>query len=814
MYDVFAFERAMVLRGEIVHRTPVPIHTRLVETCTIPAVMTGQGRTLRAYHSELIQLSAWVVLLLSGLFLLTTGGTYPGIASPEAHIVGQVIAYVVLGGWLLLALRRPEWRPQTPLLLPVLAASGAYLLSFVFSQRPRLSLEPTVAGLGWALAFLFLTCLLARPWFRARVGVLLTAFVAIVAFGYLAQVAIEWVSWWRLIGRFALPPLRPSFAALFLGSPNLIATALILGAPLVVAIAWSKARRRRLAVVLAIAAALATFVSGSRGAFLGVGVGTMVALLLFAGRRGGFGSTVGALVGPVRRRPILVFPVAVVVGLAAVFAPAVLSRFAQGGESLRFDLWRSAASIFVDHPIFGSGPGTWVQLKVAANPPGVPNLILPHAHDMYVQAAAEVGLVGLVALAWLVFAVARRLWSGSRSSDQSISIESGAVLVSLAAFAGQSVVDNFSNLPFVLLLVVLLVAWVDCRLAQLEPESVSSPGVRARRWLASPVPAALALAALVVLTPTLVRIDLAAFHSGAGDDAANRGYWTLALAQYDAARLADPGFTLYELQTGSSLARLGRNEEARDILASAVASDGVAVNLVGLAALDHDLGDNVAATRDLDMAVARGIGEPMVALNAGLIAERLGDATMAVDQFANAMAWDPPLGGAKIWNSTTHVSKADVVAAARQRAGPFDAALIRAYAGDVAGARVELEAMPASSTRQAYLATVLGLGGDFATAMGMFEAGLATNPSDWVTAAMATRTAQRAGNEVAVNRYRRWSIAVQGDAAPGVIAEGSVVPASVDDPWAGLPGNYTWAIYLRPDAPYLVMPQLIRVRAR
>jgi hypothetical protein len=100
-------------------------------------------------RAELVRLGAWAVLLLSGLFLLTTGGTYPGIASVEGHILGQVIAYVVLGGWLLLALRDPAWRPRTPLFVPVLLATSAYALSAVFSQRQRLSFEPTIAGIGW-----------------------------------------------------------------------------------------------------------------------------------------------------------------------------------------------------------------------------------------------------------------------------------------------------------------------------------------------------------------------------------------------------------------------------------------------------------------------------------------------------------------------------------------------------------------------------------------------------------------------------------------------------------------------------------------
>ncbi|HXG26230.1 MAG TPA: O-antigen ligase family protein, partial [Candidatus Binatia bacterium] len=422
----------------------------------------------------LIRLGAWVVLVLCAVFLLTTGGTYPGIASIEAHVIGQIIAIGVLGTWSVVSIWKPAWRAATPLLLPIALAAGAYLLSGLFSQRPRLSFEPLLAGLGWALAYPFLARLLADGWFRARVAVVMTAFVAVVAFGYIAQVLVEWWNWWGLIGRFAIPPLRPSFVALWLGSPNLIGTTLVLLAPLVVTIAWTRGRQRGIAVVLGLAAALAVFLSGSRGAFLGVGVGAALAVALAALRSGGIRSPVASTVDRLRARPILALPV---VGLALVglaLTPSLLARFAQGGGTLRLDLWRSALKIFAEHPLVGAGPGTWVQLKVAANPPGVPNLILPHAHDMYVQAAAEVGVVGLLALAVLAFALARRLWAGWRSPDRALSFESGAVLVSLGAFAAQSVVDNLVNLPMIVVILVAIVAWVDGGLTRVERDATGA----------------------------------------------------------------------------------------------------------------------------------------------------------------------------------------------------------------------------------------------------------------------------------------------------------------------------------------------------
>jgi O-antigen ligase len=769
------------------------------------------------------RLGVWLALALAAVFFLTTGGTYPGIASVDAHVIGQVIAVVVLGGWLVLALVRPAWRPTTPVLIPVALVSAAYLASAVLSQRPRLSLEPTIAGLGWALAFLFVSRLLASPWFRSRVAVLLTAFTAVVAFGYIGQVVAEWITWWGLVGHFAIPPLRPSFAGLFFGSPNLVGTALLLLAPLAVTLLWRKDRRHIVAIVLAVASGLAILLSGSRGAWLGAGIGVILALVFAATRLRAGSWSVAGLVARARAQPLLIVPVVIAVAAGVVLAPSLLARFAQGGGDLRLDLWRSALTIFGDHPIFGAGPGTWVQLKVAANPAGVPNLILPHAHDLYVQAAAELGVVGLAALTILAVTVLRRLWTGWRSTahDRSagLSTEAAAVTVSLVAFAGQSVVDNLVNLPFVCLLVVVLVAWVDGRLSEVEHVEASGPVERPAGWVAGlghgPAIAVIGLVGFAIAFPMLVRVDRAAYVAQDGSAAALSGQWQVALDAFDVARQEDPGFTLYDVQAAAAMAQVGRTAGARDLLARAVELDPVAINVIGLAALEADLGDRDAALAHVGRAAALGVGEPVVALNAGLIAEQLGDQQLALEQFATAIASDPPLAGSSIWTSQPRtIPLAQIVEQARTMVDPLDGALILAYAGEPATARQALTALPESDQRDAYLAATFWLDHDSTAALASLEPHLQADPGDWYSAAWAARISYLSGDAVAGDLFARWAIAVQGDSAPSIINEVSQVPAVASAWEAGLPGTYPWAIYLRPTAPYLLMPQLTTIGVR
>src|SRR5512143_14507 len=184
----------------------------------------------------LVRLVAWFGLISTFVFLVLGGGDYLAVLSPQVQLVFQLLIGIPLAVWFAGCIVAPGWRPRTPLLLPVAVAAAAYALAALLSQRPRLSVEPMLAGLAAAAGFLLLTRLAADPWLRRRIAVLLIAAVGFVAIGYIVQVIWEWIAWWAMIGRIVVPPLRPNWVALGFGSPNIVGTFLILGGPLAVAL--------------------------------------------------------------------------------------------------------------------------------------------------------------------------------------------------------------------------------------------------------------------------------------------------------------------------------------------------------------------------------------------------------------------------------------------------------------------------------------------------------------------------------------------------------------------------------------------------
>jgi O-antigen ligase len=176
----------------------------------------------------------------------------------------------------------------------------------------------------------------------------------------------------------------PNNAALFLGRvlPVLVAVALV-----------GRGKRRGWYALAAGPVALAILLTFSKGALLlGVPAALAVFLLLWHGRRAW-----GWLVG------------LAVVGAAGFLAllrlPQIGARLGLGSDTsfFRLSLWKSALLMIRDHPLWGVGldnflyayRGRYMLPEAWAEPS------LSHAHDIVLDYATRLGLVGLAAATWM-----------------------------------------------------------------------------------------------------------------------------------------------------------------------------------------------------------------------------------------------------------------------------------------------------------------------------------------------------------------------------------------------------------------------------
>ena len=172
--------------------------------------------------------------------------------------------------------------------------------------------------------------------------------------------------------------------------------------------------------------------------------------------------------------------------------------------------------------------------------------IAPHGHNLLLNTLAEGGLVGGIALAWILVAVALSLWRAWRAppgSKRSQSEGQAALLVGVcAALAGYLVhyqFDVLAWLPASSLVAIMLCALGMQAAGKLEPGSPLR-----RRWTA------VGLVASLVLVLVLARADTANEALARGALEANEGDWTAAARSLDVAATVDPSFLLYHEQRG------------------------------------------------------------------------------------------------------------------------------------------------------------------------------------------------------------------------------------------------------------------------
>ncbi len=738
-------------------------------------------------------------------FILFAGGAYHGIADQPIRVATQVLTAAALVAWLVASAFLPGIRVRSPLALAAVAMLAVLWASVLASQRPRLSLEAGLTATAMTLGFLALLGIARDAGSRRRLRILVIGAALFVAAGYLVEVGVGWIRFWSFVGRLAVPPLRPGFSGLSLGSPNLIATYLLLLGPLATALLWRSAGRRVAIAALGLFLA-GILLSGSRGGYLGLFAASAAAvgLVILAGDASG-GSTIRR-VARAALSPRIAVPV-VLIGAVGVLAvgPALIARFGTGGEGFRIALWQSAVQLFLAHPILGTGPGTWpqLQLEIAQNADLV--AVVPHPHNAYLRLLSELGIAGvgaaLVALGTLVW----RARSALRANDRWSRMESVAAITGLVGLGAQGLVDDLTNLPAVVLMVALLIGWMDA--------AVPEPGMATRLRRALPAVPVVLVGILMIGGPTVVRIDQAALAANDGDAAADAGDWPAAADLYRRAVDLDGELAFYRIELGLALAHLGDISGARAQYELALVTDTLPENVIALATLDAANGDLPTALAHARDATARAGRDVNVFVNAGRVAEQAGDSIAAGRWYARAIVIRPSIASSETMALDPAVRAAAVRAATDERAAAGDlgtAATIAAYGGDPAAARGYLARMPASATRELVGVVVAWLAGDRAGAETALRARLAANPLDFDAAGWLARFLSVSGDPAAAT-YRDWTDALRGDAAPEVVYEYSRIPGVAVDRalsrWSGYPD----AIYLRNGPLDLLPPQAIVV---
>jgi putative inorganic carbon (HCO3(-)) transporter len=380
---------------------------------------------------------AIVVIPLSSEWSVTVGGLNLTLMEPAVGLA--VLA------WFVRAARARTLRVwPSALLAAQLLVLVLFLVSSLGAEERGPSLKDTLKWIELVLIFT-LTVDEARDARAARWVVL-----AVIGAGALeASYGIFQFVTGRGPDFFAIGPFMRAYG--HFGQPNPFAGYLGTALPLALAIALLLARDSlgRWAQAATALLAAGVLLSFSRGAWLGVGCAAAVMLAVASARSRRWLVPLGAA--------LLLFAVVGALGLlpasiaerinvvAEYFGPFDVRNVDLNSENWsvveRMAHWQAAWYMFLDHPWLGIGPGNY---STAYEQYYLPGWLEPlgHAHNYYLNLAAELGLIGLSAYLLVLALAIRAAIRGLRATDPFWRTVALGTLGSLVAIALHSAFDN------------------------------------------------------------------------------------------------------------------------------------------------------------------------------------------------------------------------------------------------------------------------------------------------------------------------------------------------------------------------------------
>lgn len=389
-------------------------------------------------------------------YFVMIGATYGLLVGPT-RLLSLVAVAIVAVVWLVARLRGGWSWQRTPLDSTFLLWIGAIGLSLILNP---LTWRRELIGVWFVLLYIgvwyLLNDLLARGVLRRD------QLMKVVMFGSVVVVVLGFVqtrTWFTddlplILSRdlpFSLP--RPGST---LGNPNTLASILVLLIPLTLAHVFRlKGLMRIVALAFAGVSALLMFLTYSRGGWIGLAVAFAVQVLLLMLDRGWlhpdhFWRWWAKQSQSIRAGVITTLLAGVLVVLAVVIIGIV--SLSQGGRSvdLRTYIFSAAINLFAEKPIAGHGLFTFGRglAAQASTPPYYPH---SHAHNLILHVAAELGIVGLIALLATGLVVVRAARSNWQTAGRDERLLLGGAFAAVAGFVAHHLFDVTAMVPAIAL---------------------------------------------------------------------------------------------------------------------------------------------------------------------------------------------------------------------------------------------------------------------------------------------------------------------------------------------------------------------------
>jgi O-antigen ligase len=365
--------------------------------------------------------------------------------------VTKAAGLVLALAWFALIVTRPSTRGEFfgthPVVSVVLVAFvGWSLVSFVWAEEPSTSLS---AALRLAL----------------NVGLMIIVFTAARTAGQARMIATAFVAGTAIAAAYGVltPPTEEQFGRLSAGSldPNQLAAALCAGSALAIGIAAAWPRQPLIrwgAVVVAVFAVIAIFLTASRGGLISLSVALLAAAIFGRGWR----PQIGIFAAVLSVVAFIYFT-----GFASDQVRERLESTTQGQSQTlegRTTIWAVGWRVFEDNPGVGVGAGNFGvssrHYVLDAGALGRTDQIIDvgqPAHNSYLEVMSELGLIGLAGLLtilgfclWCALSASRRFQDRGNDAMGALSFSLFVALAGTLA-ANFFITELYSNHLWLLL---------------------------------------------------------------------------------------------------------------------------------------------------------------------------------------------------------------------------------------------------------------------------------------------------------------------------------------------------------------------------
>ncbi len=293
--------------------------------------------------------------------------------------------------------------------------------------------------------------------FRLYLLIYLAAFMVYPARGAL----LNYIAGYDLFGR--------AIGNAMYTNPNDLAALSLLALGVALGFTYSKSSRtfiRACAGVSAILLLLVILLTQSRGAVIGLVVGMGPALVWSGLKRPARLLAAGGILAIVVGLTVPASAWERLAGIKQLTDSATIAQAdPEGSAAERLELQKVGWQIFLDHPVFGVGLGTYPM----ANAAYAPEMGMKDTHNTYLRLVAEVGLPGLVIWCALIASV---LLNGRRSrrllQDGELGVQQAWLERALVAYLVAALFGSYAHLTFPYMMLAVL--WSSTTLLKALPQ--------------------------------------------------------------------------------------------------------------------------------------------------------------------------------------------------------------------------------------------------------------------------------------------------------------------------------------------------------